>query len=281
VSDVLRPGAREALEEWARRVRANRDQVEQFREQEAGSDFYAPVAPAFRADPRRTGEQALDLLLELVQPGETWLDIGAGGGRYALPLALQAGKVVAVEPSDGMLAVLRESIVEHGVANIEVVQARWPMPEAPAADVALIAHVGYDVEEMGPFLDAMEASARRLCVAVLLAEAPAAVASPFWPPVHGVERVPLPALREFLVLQLARGRLCEVRLGERQPGSYAAPDEALGFLRQQLWVQPASAKDRKLQDAIASLMHEREGRYAVSWEPTPLGVVSWAPPGRD
>ena len=33
--------------------------------------------------------------------------------------------------------------------------------ELPAADVALIAHVGYDIEAIGPFLDAMEAATRR------------------------------------------------------------------------------------------------------------------------
>jgi cyclopropane fatty-acyl-phospholipid synthase-like methyltransferase len=82
---ALRPTYDEALADWAARVRANRDQAERFREQTEGADFYAPVASAFRADPRRTDEPALEMLLGLVRPGDTWLDIGSGAGRYAMP----------------------------------------------------------------------------------------------------------------------------------------------------------------------------------------------------
>ena len=65
---------------WAERVRANRDQVDQIREV-PDHDFYAPVSSLFVADPRRTGEEALEALLTLIEPGDRWLDIGAGAGR--------------------------------------------------------------------------------------------------------------------------------------------------------------------------------------------------------
>jgi len=277
VADLLRPDLRDALAAWAERVRGNREQAERFREAPERPDFYAPVASVFKADPHRTDEAALDLLLSLVDPGDTWLDIGAGGGRYALPLALRAKEVVAVDPSDGMLAILREAMDEHDIGNVRIVQSRWPMADAPQADVALIAHVGYDIEEIGPFLDAMEASARRLCVAVLLDRAPSAAAEPFWPPVHGEERVALPALREFLVLQLARGRLCEVRLTAREAMSYPNPEMVVSFLRQQLFIEPDGEKDRLLQRLVAERATERGGRYGLAWAPTPLGIVSWRP----
>ena len=48
---------------WAERVRANREQVDQVREM-PDRDFYAPVSSLFVADPRRTGEEALDVLLD-------------------------------------------------------------------------------------------------------------------------------------------------------------------------------------------------------------------------
>ena len=37
----------------------------------------------------------LDALLALVRSGETWLDVGAGAGRFALPIAR------ALDPSGG------------------------------------------------------------------------------------------------------------------------------------------------------------------------------------
>ena len=101
MSDALRPAASDALRAWAARVRSNREQVEQLREANP-TDFYAPVAGMFRADPKRRDEPTLEVLRSIVQPGDGVLDIGAGGGRYALPLALQAREVIAVEPSEAM-----------------------------------------------------------------------------------------------------------------------------------------------------------------------------------
>ncbi len=273
----LRPTAEEALAEWARRVQANGAQVDRFR-QVGDGDFYAPVASMFRADPHRSGEPALELLRGLTRPADIWLDIGAGGGRYALPLALKVKEVIAVEPSDGMIGVLREGMAEHGIENVRIERRRWPEGAAGlGADVTLIAHVGYDIVQIGPFLDAMEAAARRLCVAVLLARAPTFAIDALWPAVHGEPRDTLPALPEFLALQLARGRLFEVRLCERSPQSYESPEQVLALARRQTWVQPGSEAHRRLQAAVAERIQERDGRYALSWEPAAVAVVSWAP----
>ncbi len=209
---------------WAARVRANAEQVDRFREVPDGTDFYAPVTGLFRADPTRTDEPALAFLLGLVWPGERWLDIGAGAGRYALPiaraLAPSGGEVVAIDASASMLAGLREIAAEHGIHNVRPIETRWP-PADPApytADVALIAHVGYDIEAIGPFLAAMESVAGRLCVAMLMERQPSSIADVCWPPVHGEARVALPALPEFVELP-ARAR---TRAIDRAPGAPSA-----------------------------------------------------------
>jgi SAM-dependent methyltransferase len=275
--DALRPTAAEALGAWAERVRTNREQAERTREGAPPRDFYAPVASDFRADPHRTDEPALDVLRSLARPGETWLDIGAGGGRYALPLARLVKDVIAVEPSEGMRRVLREGMAEHGTANVHVVPARWPMEAPPAADVALMAHIGYDIEDMGSFLDAIEAAVTRLCVAVLMTPSPPHLAEPFWPAIHGEARIPLPALPEFLVLLLARGRLFEARLLEREPLTHAERDAPLTWLYQQLFVAPDTDKGRRLASLAREAITTRGGRWALSWAPVPLGIVTWRP----
>jgi SAM-dependent methyltransferase len=277
MADALCPPAVDALRAWRDRVRANREQAERLREGDPPRDFYAAVASDFRANPCRTDEPALDLLRSLVKPGERWLDIGAGGGRYALPLALLAREVIAVEPSEGMRSVLREGMVEHGISNVHIVPARWPMEAAPTADVALMAHLGYDIEEIGPFLDAMENSARRLCVAVLATPSPPHPAEPFWPPIHGEARVPLPALTEFLVLLLARGRLFDLRFCEREPLTHAERDAPLRWLYQQLFVAPDTEKGRRLASLAREAITGRGGHWALSWDPVPLGIVIWQP----
>ena len=275
---LLRPLVEEALAAWGRRVRENREQVDRVREVEDGADFYGPVSSMFRADPRREDDPALEVLRSLVESGETWLDIGAGGGRYALPLALLAGEVIALDPSEGMLAVLREGMAKHGIQNIRIVQSRWPPSEPVGADVALIAHVGYDIEAIGPFLDGMEAAASRLCVAVLLERQPTWTLDALWPAVHDQQRATLPSLPDFLALQAIRGRACDVRRVGRTQQSYESLEQAVAFARRQTWVRPGGDKDRRLQAAVAERLIEQDGRYALSWEPTPVGIVTWEPP---
>jgi SAM-dependent methyltransferase len=275
VQDALRPSALDALHAWSDRVRANREQVEQYREA-SPADFYGSIAGMFRADPKRQDEPTLKSLRALVRPSDIVLDVGAGGGRYALPLALRAQEVIAVDPSEGMLGVLQEGMSAHSIANIRVLGGRWPAIAAGlAADVVLIAHLGYDVEDIGPFLDAMEAAARRTCVAVLLEQPPPTEADRLWPAVHGVERAALPSLPEFLALLLARDRLFEVQLVDRSPQSYAQPDQALGWLRGQLWVKADGPKDLVLQRLMHERLEERNGRYALSWAPARVGIVTW------
>jgi CTP:molybdopterin cytidylyltransferase MocA/SAM-dependent methyltransferase len=272
---------------WAARVRENAAQVDRHREVPDGTDFYAPVTGLFRANPTRTDEPALDALLRHVRPGEQWLDIGAGAGRYALPLARalapSGGSVTAVDASTSMLAGLREIAAEHGIDNVRAVEARWPPADpAPfAADVALIAHVGYDIEAIGPFLAAMESMAGRLCIAILMERQPSSVADVCWPPVHGEARVALPALPEFVELLRAHGRAPAIERVDRQPRRFDSRDELAGFLRRQLWIEPDGRADRRFQAALDGIIEiDPDGRVGLAGQqPLPLGIVTWAPGG--
>jgi CTP:molybdopterin cytidylyltransferase MocA/SAM-dependent methyltransferase len=275
-----------ALAAWARRVRADHAQVDRFREVPDSQDFYGPVSSLFRADPHRTDDETLTGLLELARPEDVWLDIGAGAGRFALPLALRVREVVAVDPSAGMLGALRELAAENEIANISIVEGRWPLePTAAAAagvgpgsaDVALIAHLGYDVEEIGPFLEAMEAAARRRCVAVLMDRQPSSIADPLWPEVHGEERIRLPALRELVALLEARGRAPRVREVERPPRGFDSFDDLAGFVRRQTWVAEGTVKDERLVTALRGRAMERDGRWFLETQPAVVGIVDWAP----
>jgi hypothetical protein len=273
MSDALRPEPREALAAWAARVRANREQVDEFREA-TPADFYAPIAGMFRADPHRRDEPTLETLRSLVQRSDTVVDIGAGGGRYAMPLALVTREVVAIEPSQGMRQVLQQGMAEYDIGNIRVVDGRWPAIGSEIhGDVALMSHIGYDIEDIGPFLDAMETAAGRIRIAVLLSQPPPTEADRLWPAVHGVERAVLPSLPEFLSLLLARRRLFEVQLVDRSPQNYEYPEQALAWLRQQLWTAPGSAKDMLLEKLARERLQQRDGRYAFSWAPVHVGVV--------
>ena len=251
---------------WAGRVRANREQVERFREVPDGQDFYAPVTSLFRADPTRTDDPVLDVLLDLVRSGDTWLDVGAGAGRFALPLARaldrSGGSVIALDASRSMLEGLTEIAEDYAIENVRIVEARWPPGDpgsaaAFGADVALIAHVGYDIEAIGPFLTALEDAADRLCVAVLMERVPASAADPFWPPVHGEERVPLPAMPDVVEILGARGRRPSVVRVAIDPRRFESRDALAGFVRRQLWIDPEGPKEARFQAALDELAVRR------------------------
>jgi SAM-dependent methyltransferase len=268
---------------WAARVRAHHEQTARVRETPEGGDFYAPVSRLFVADPRRTDDEVLDRLLPLALPDDTWLDIGAGAGRYALPLALRVREVVALDPSQGMLAALGEQAAEAGIANVRSIEARWPVDSesgpAPSADVAFIANLGYDVEAIGPFLDAMEAAAGRLCVAILADGPPAAAAHAFWPLVHGEERIALPALDDFVALLRARDRAPHVARVPRPARGFGSREELVRWLRNQLFVAEGSAKDRILATELERRVLERaDGTLGLSTQArTVTGIVTWEP----
>lgn len=273
---------------WSDQVRANREQVDRVREVPDGTDFYAPVRSMFRADPTRTGDPVLAELLERVEPGDTWLDIGAGAGRFALPiaraLAASGGSVTALDASASMLEAAREIAAEHAIENLETIEGRWPPADAAVietvrSDVVLIAHVGYDVEAIGPFLDAMEAAARRGLIAVLMEQMPASAADPFWPLVHGESRAPLPALNDFVALLDVRDRAPMVRRVTDERRRFESREALEGFVRRQLWIDIEGPKEARFQAALDALaLPEGEGWTIRGRGPVDIGVVVWAAP---
>jgi CTP:molybdopterin cytidylyltransferase MocA/SAM-dependent methyltransferase len=272
---------------WAARVRANREQVERIREVPDGADFYAPVRSLFRADPTRTDDAVLERLLALAHTGERWLDVGAGAGRFALPIARaldeSGGEVVALDASPSMLEGLREIAEDYAIDNVRTVEARWPPADARAAqafdaDLVLIAHVGYDIEDIGAFVDGLEAAAGRMCVAVLMERVPASAADPFWPLVHGEERVALPALPEFVELLRARGRRPDVDRVPMEPRRFEDRATIEGFARRQLWIDPNGPKEARFQAALDELLEETDTGWTLRGrEANDVGVVTWAP----
>jgi tRNA/tmRNA/rRNA uracil-C5-methylase (TrmA/RlmC/RlmD family) len=58
-------------------------------------------------------------------PEYTVLDVGAGTGRLAIPIAKQAKSVTAIDPSKGMLACLQENMEKESAENITCINKQW------------------------------------------------------------------------------------------------------------------------------------------------------------
>jgi ubiquinone/menaquinone biosynthesis C-methylase UbiE len=87
-----------------------------------------------------------------VQAGATVVDLGAGTGYFALPLARAvgaAGRVIAVDAQDEMLELLRRKISSSAVSNIELVRAeadRIALPDS-ACDLIFLANVWHEIPD--------------------------------------------------------------------------------------------------------------------------------------
>jgi hypothetical protein len=275
---TLRPTEAEALEAWRTIVAHSRLQVERVPDRAAPSDAFATVSDLFRGDPRRQGDPEVDFVLQLLRPDDTVIDVGAGAGRFALPMSLHCRHVTAVEPSEGMLGALRESIAASNIENVTVLEERWPGATAAAkVDVGFIAHVGYDIADIGPFLDQLEAHSTRLCAALMFLVSPNADFGSLWEPVHGEPRVTLPGLAEFTAVLYARGRRPETRVLELPPRTYRSIDHLHETARRRIWTQPGTAADARLRATIEATAVEVNGGVALSAESRGLALVTWKP----
>lgn len=267
-----------------RMVRAEMLQAERVRSTaNVPGDFWETLARNFRVPADPAADPTPDALAALIEPDDGVIDVGAGGGRIAIPLSRRCREVVAVEPSPAMRRVLEEELARHGVQNVRIVAARWEDAAVEPAALVFAAHVSYGVQAIEPFLRKLDRAARRHAALVVMTDPPQSALAPFWRHVHGDERLRLPCRDELLaVLRELGAAPAVIPLGPAPVLPLGSRAEALDFLRFRLVIGPGTAADARLQGAFERLAEERDGvwwprgappneRSLVRWDPGRLG----------
>jgi len=108
-------------------------------------------------------DQLLDFILREVDDETTVLDVGAGSGRWTIPLAKTAKTVTAVEPSSAMVDNLHRNIASAKLNNIQITQSSWEDAIVEPHDIAVCAHAMYASPDLASFVRKIERYTIRTC----------------------------------------------------------------------------------------------------------------------
>jgi len=238
----------------------------------ASPRVFERLAEAYRHRPGYPDELTLRLLA-LVAERPRVVDLGAGTGHLALPLARAGARVVAVEPARAMLEVCAERVRGLPVTLVQAPAEATGLPAA-SAELVVLADVAQWVDP-----DAAGREARRLLVEEGVAASVEArsAATPFMRELEELlgeanpkRRPSRPGrARQWLALATGRGRLQSSELLQSLP---LAPEELEALLRSLSFLAPALGPARM--DALvgrALALAERHG--GARWERVLL--LSW------
>ncbi len=131
----------------------------------ANPHYWDRRASSFARSTQTRADEFLAMIEPYLSPEKTLIDAGAGTGRHAVPLAARLEWVTAVEPSEGMRAMIPTR------DNITVVASTWEDAEVAPADLVICCHVLYGVADPVPFITKLDRSARER-VFIMLRESP-------------------------------------------------------------------------------------------------------------
>ena len=125
--------------------------------------FWVDYAPHYDS---RTGlpgsyTQTLATLQSMIEPGETLLDVGAGTGRFCLPLASQVRWITAVDHAAPMLNRLQEKAQAQGIHNLTIIEGAMEEIALPPHDVTLAAWSLYRQLDLPTTLQKLVTATRR------------------------------------------------------------------------------------------------------------------------
>ncbi len=209
----------------------------------------------------------------------TVVDIGAGIGRFTVPLAEMGCDVWAIEPSALMRDQLRQTLITNKLdSRVHTIAGLWPGVEVPMAEVVLAAFVIHFSPDPRQFVQAMEAAATIRCVMAIHVDHLFSGLDGLWQVFHPDRPAPIaPVFRDVYTLLWNEGIVADVHVVEDPPrdGLWRDPHKMLNGLADLLQID-TNAEREYLATLVREGWETREGTLM-----TPLShrwaLVSWSP----
>jgi SAM-dependent methyltransferase len=238
----------------------------------ADSGYWDRRASSFARSTHSRSDEFLRVVEPYLGARKTLIDVGAGTGRHATPLAERLEWVTAIEPSDGMRA--------HIPArdNMTVVASTWEDADVAPADLVICSHVLYGVADPRAFIDKMQRSAlERVFVMMRETDLPHPAAA-LRRQLAGHDGPRLPRFSELFMLLLQMGVAPDVDF-IRYPivTRYASMDEALADSRALFGDGWDEDRARPL---LSDLLREEDGELVFDGGVALSGVAHWQPQTR-
>jgi SAM-dependent methyltransferase len=212
-------------------------------------------------------------------PGKsTVLDIGAGPGTFAIPLAKRGCRITVVEPSPVMRDALSKRMKEEHIRTIRVIPKRWEDvtdEELGGPFDVVIASYSLTMMDIGEALARMHACCTGTVHLFWFLTPPAwvRVNRDLWPLLHGGE-FPGEPLAGWLWQVLAEmGIYANLRVEQRfPPASYSSVDDAVAEYRQRLNCTTA-AQEQIVYNYFQTILR-KDGRQVILGDAV-MGAHLW------
>lgn len=229
-----------------------------------------------REDPGR-----IRRVLRLLKPNKKSrvLDIGAGPGTLAVPIAQVAGNVTAVEPASGMAGVMKEYAKENGIRNLKIINKRWEDIDTAKDldgpyDIVFASHsLGMpDIRTAIEKMNAVSAGKVSLFWFGGITSWERSMVD-LWPQLHGRDYHPGPKADVLFNVLWSMGIYPEVTSGTLDHNRiYADIDTALEEMKEQLAISTPQQK-KIVRSYLEQTMVTEKGRYILPGKST--GVCLW------
>jgi SAM-dependent methyltransferase len=257
-------------------------------EENAPADIWADRARDFKEGVKRRWvrpDSSRDFILSKIDSDSTVLDIGAGTGDWSILIAPRAKQVTAVEPSDSMIAVMRESLLAAKITNVSIVQGSWPEVSVEPHDFSLCSHAMYASTDLEAFIRRMMECTRRMCFLLLRAPSIDGVRAEAARHIWG-QPLDSPNFTIAYNILLQMGIFANVQMentGLWKPRTSSSLEEALSNMKRFLGLNESSEHDDYLRKLLRRRLTWKDGQFVwppevrsalAYWQVTDQGTVS-------